>query len=68
MQEQQPNPPISLEERSLLIQKEVCTFLEKGAVTKVPNPQPQEFLLNSLQSPKKGGQMRLVINLKTLNE
>jgi len=69
VQEQQPNPPISSEEQSFLIQKEVCTLLEKGAVTKVPDPQPQESFYSTLfLVPKKGGQMRPVINLKRLNE
>jgi len=35
-----------------LIQEEVCALLEKGAVTKVPNPQPQE---SSLLSPQERG-------------
>ena len=56
-------------EQSLLIQEEVGALLEKGAVVKVLNPQHQESFYSTLfLVPKKGGQMRLVINLKRLNK
>ena len=44
-------------------------LLEKGAVVKVLNPQHQESFYSTLfLVPKKGGQMRPVINLKRLNK
>ena len=69
MQVHQPNPPTSSEEQSLLIQEEVITLQEKGAVISIPNPQPQgSFYSTIFLIPKKGGQMRPVINLKRLNK
>jgi len=53
VQKQQPNPPIPSEEQSLLIQEEVCTFLEKGTVTIVPNQ--ESFYSTLFLVPKKGG-------------
>jgi len=56
-------------EQSILIQEEVGALLEKGAVINVLNPQHQESFYSTLfLVPKNGGQMRLVINLKRLNE
>ena len=56
-------------EQSLQIQEEVRTLIEKGAVTQVHNPQPQgSFYPTLFLVPKKGGQMRPVINLKKLYE
>ena len=56
-------------EQSLLIQEEVSTLIENGAVTQVHNPQPQGSFYSTLfLVPKKGGQMSPVINLKKLNE
>ena len=69
VQVHQPNPPTSSEEQSLLIQEEVSTLQEKGAVISIPNPQPEGSFYSTLfLIPKKGGQMRPVINLKRLNE
>ena len=64
-----PNPPMYSKEQSLLLQEEVGALLEKGAVVKVLNPQHQERFYSTLfLVPRKGGQMRPVINLKRLNE
>ena len=69
VQDHWPNPTMYSAEQSLLIQEEVSTLIEKGAVTQVHNPQPQgNFYSTLFLVPKKGGQMRPVINLKKLNE
>ena len=69
VQDHWPNPTMCSAEQSLLIQEEVSTLIEKGAVTQVHNPQPQGSFYSTLfLVPKKGGQMRPVINLKKLNE
>ena len=69
IQEHRPNPAVYSAEQSLLMQEEVSTLLEKGAVIRVDNPQPQgNFYSTLFLVPKKGGQMRPVINLKNLNE
>ena len=47
-----PNPPISSAEQSSLIQEEVSTLLEKGAIIRVDNPQQQGSFY--FWSPKKG--------------
>ena len=68
VQECRPNAPIYSTELNLPIQEEVTAFLGKGAV-QVCNPLPQESFYSTLfLVPKKGGQTRLVINLKKLNE
>ena len=64
-----PNPAVCSAEQSCLIQEEVGTLVEKGAITQVHDPQPQGCFYSTLfLVPKKGGQMRPVINLKKLNE
>lgn len=64
-----PNPAVCSAEQSRLIQEEVGTLVEKGAITQVHDPQPQGCFYSTLfLVPKKGGQMRPVINLKKLNE
>ena len=69
VQDHWPNLTMCSAEQSLLIQEEVSTLIEKGAVTQVHNPQPQGSFYSILfLIPKKGGQMRPVINLKKLNE
>ena len=68
VQECRPNAPIYSSELHLLIKEEVKALLGKGAV-QVCNPVPQESFYSTLfLVPKKGGQMRPVINLKRLNK
>ena len=68
VQEHRPNAPIYSTELNLLIQEEVKALLGKGAV-QVCSPLPQESFYSTLfLVPKKGGQLRPVINLKKLNE
>ena len=68
-QERRPNPPISSAEQSSLILAEVNMLLEKGAITSVRNPSDlMSFYSTLFLVPKKGGQMRPVINLKKLNK
>ena len=68
-QDHWPNPAMYSAEQSMLIQEEVSTLVEKGAVTQIHNPQPQGGFYSTLfLVPKKGGQMRPVINFKKLNE
>ena len=68
VQECRPNAPIYSTELNLLIQEEVKALLGKGAV-QACSPLPQESFYSTLfLVPKKGGQMRPVINLKKLNE
>ena len=63
-----PNAPIHSSELHLLIQEEMKALLGKGAI-QVCNPIPRESFYSTLfLVPKKGGQMRPVINLKRLNE
>jgi len=65
VQGHRPNPVMYSAEKSLLIQEEVGTLIEKGAVTQVHNPQLQGSLYSTLfLAPKQGGQIRPVINLK----
>jgi len=66
---QPANPPISTKEQGSLIQEEVKVLLEKGAIVPVHSCRPQKSFYSTLfLVPKKGGQMRPVINLKRLNE
>ena len=68
-QEPWPNPPISSAEQSSLILVEVNMLLEKVAITSVRSPSGLKSFYSTLfLVPKKGGQMRPVINLKKLNE
>ena len=61
-------PSYILHRVDLLIQEEVKALLAKGAI-QACGPQPQESFYSTLfLVPKKGGQMRPVINLKKLNE
>ena len=63
-QEHWPNPPISSTEQSSLILAEVNALLEKGAITSVRSPSGlMSFYSTLFLVPKKGGQMRPVINL-----
>jgi len=69
VQQHRPNPPISSAEQSSLILEEVNTLLEKGAITLIKHPSDHQGFYSTLfLVPKKGGQMRPVINLKRLNE
>jgi len=69
VQERRPNSPISSVEQSSLIQEEVKALLEKGAIVPVHSCYPPKGFYSTLfLVPKKGGQMRPVINLKRLNE
>ena len=55
IQEHRPNPAVYSAEQSLLMQEEVSTLLEKGAVIRVDNPQPQgNFYSTLFLVPKKG--------------
>lgn len=68
VQECCPNTPTFSAEQNLLMQAEVRALVENGAV-QVCNPQLQGTFYSTLfLVPKKGGQMRPVINLKKLNE
>ena len=63
-----PNAPMYSTALHLLIQERVKALLGKDAV-QVCDPKPQEsFYLILFLVPKKGSQMRPVINLKRLNE
>ena len=56
VQDHWPNPTMYSAEQSLLIQEEVSTLIEEGAVTQVHNPQPQgSFYSTSLLSPQERG-------------
>ena len=59
--------PVLPPEEAAQIKGELRLLLEKGAVTPVPDSQGG-FYSNLFLVPKKNGQMRLVINLKRLNE
>ena len=56
-------------EQSAQILEEISSPVEKGAVTVADSHSPQtEFYSVFFLVPKKNGQMRLVINLKALNQ
>ena len=60
---------MSSAEQSSLIPVEVNMLLEKGAITSVKNPSDHNSFYSTLfLVPKKGGQMKPVINLMKLNE
>ena len=68
-QERLPNLPISSAKQSFLILAGVNMLLEKGAITSVRGLSGLKSFYSTLfLVPKKGGQMRPVINLKKLNE
>ena len=69
VQDYWPNPPISSAEQNSLILVELNTLLEKGTITSVENPSGHKGFYSTLfLVPKKGGQMRPVINFKKLKD
>ena len=62
-----PNLPMLNRHEESIMNNEVEKLVTKGAIEKV-NRCPGEFLSNIFLVPKKTGDLRPVINLKTLNE